>query len=53
MRGALGKIEGVNGIRIEVNNKNFAVDHDPAKVSVEQMLAALKSAGEPAKPKSE
>lgn len=52
MRGAL-KIDGVNNIRIEVNNKNFAVDHDPAKASLDKILTVLKDAGEPAKPKGE
>ena len=50
MRGALAKFDGVHSIQIEAGNRAFSIDHDPEKVKADEVLAALKTAGEPAKP---
>ena len=49
MRSALKPIPGVAKVDVKVGENNFAVEFDPAKVSVDKMLAALKDAGEGAK----
>ena len=52
MSGALRKLPGIGTIEIEQGKKDFTVAYDSTKVKVDEMLAALKAAGEPAKVKS-
>ncbi|MCB9869173.1 MAG: hypothetical protein H6836_05400 [Planctomycetes bacterium] len=49
MRGALKPFAGVEIVDLKAGNTKFQVKYDPAKVKVEDMLAALDKAREPAK----
>ncbi len=51
MRGALEKLPGVAGADIQQGQADIKVSYDPSKTNVEQLLAGLKAAGEPAKQK--
>ena len=48
MRGALRPLAGVLAVDVTPGNQDFTVAFDPAKVTVDAMLAALKAAREPA-----
>jgi copper chaperone CopZ len=49
VRDALEDLAGVTETEIQPGDRNVVVRYDSAKVSVEQMLAALATAGRPAK----
>jgi len=51
VRGAVEPLPGVEGITIEPQNKEIAVDYNTAAVTEEQILEALSKANWPAKPK--
>lgn len=48
MRSALGELKGVGQIDVQVGQKDFTVKYDQDQVTVDQMLAKLEAAGEPA-----
>jgi copper chaperone CopZ len=52
VRGALQPIPGVAAIDVVPGRKTVWVAYDPAKVSPEQLLAAVEKAGEPAELKN-
>ena len=45
VEGALRTIDGVGAIEVELQNGKVHVQHDPAKATIEQMVAALSEAG--------
>lgn len=51
MRGALEKMPGVAAADVQPGQTDIKVAYDPSKTNVEQLLAGLKAAGEPAKTK--
>jgi copper chaperone CopZ len=51
VRGTLGDLPGVKGVHIRLNAKDFRVSYDPKTTDVDQILAALEAAEEPAKRK--
>jgi len=51
VRGELGDLDGVYDVHIRSNVRDFSVRYEPDKVGVDQMLATLEAAGEPAKRK--
>ena len=51
MRGALEGMAGVSDVEVEAGKADVKVAFDPAKTSVEQLLAGMKAAGQSAKSK--
>jgi len=51
VRSALEQVPGIHNIEIAVDNPDFTISYDPAKVKVPDMLSKLEQAGEPAKKK--
>jgi hypothetical protein len=52
VRSTLGKFPGVEIQNLSAGQRDFDVKFDPAKVKLDDMLAALKAAGEGVKRKS-
>ena len=48
MRGALQPLSGVKAIDVRPGDRDFTVAFDPAKTTIDAMLAALRAAREPA-----
>jgi allophanate hydrolase subunit 1 len=48
VRGALQALSGVQRVDVTPGNRDFTVAYEPAMVTVEAMLAALRTAKEPA-----
>jgi copper chaperone CopZ len=46
VRGALEKVSGVDEVEVTPGNKDVTVHYDAGKVKVDDLLAALKAAGE-------
>ncbi len=51
VRGALEPVSGVTKVDIALDDPNFKVTYDPAKVKLDDLLEKLAKAGEPAKKK--
>lgn len=51
MRGALEKLPGVAEAVVAPGNRDVRVRYDPAQTGVDQLLAGLAAAGEPARKK--
>ena len=45
---ALGKVEGIAEVAVDVPEKTVRIEHDPVLVSVEAILTRLEHAGFPA-----
>jgi allophanate hydrolase subunit 1 len=48
VRGALQPLAGVRSVDVQPGNRDFSVAFDPAQVTVDALLAALRTAKEPA-----
>ncbi|WP_324649983.1 heavy-metal-associated domain-containing protein [Georgenia sp. M64] len=46
----VGRLDGVSAVKVQFASARIEVDHDPAKASVEDLIAAVAKAGYVAKP---
>lgn len=46
----VGRLEGVDAVQVHFASARIEVDHDPARASVEDLVAAVAKAGYTAKP---
>lgn len=50
IEGALNKLAGVSNAKVSFANSKITVEHDPAVISVNDLVGAVKKAGYVAKP---
>ena len=46
----VGRLDGVTAVTVHFSSARIEIDHDPARVSVEDLVAAVAKAGYAAKP---
>lgn len=50
IEGQVGRLDGVAKVRVRFASSRIEIDHDPERVSVDELVAAVRKAGYTARP---